>query len=67
MNQGDGGGAAIVVDGLTKRFGDRIAVDGVPFTVGFGEVFGVLGPERRGPDDDRADAGHADRTDGYER
>jgi len=44
----DGGGAAIVVDGLSKRFGDRVAVDGVSFTVAYGEVFGFLGPNGAG-------------------
>ena len=48
MDQGDGGGAAIVVDGLTKRFGERIAVDGISFTVGHGEAFGFLGPNGAG-------------------
>lgn len=45
---GDRAGAAIVVDGLTKRFGERIAVDGVSFMVGYGEVFGFLGPNGAG-------------------
>jgi lipooligosaccharide transport system ATP-binding protein len=33
----------IVARGLTKRFGDRVAVAGVDFSVGRGEVFGFLG------------------------
>jgi ATPase subunit of ABC transporter with duplicated ATPase domains len=41
-------GAAIVVDGLTKRFGQRTAVEAVSFSVGFGEVFGFLGPNGAG-------------------
>ena len=30
--------------GLTKRFGDFIAVDGIDFDVARGEIFGFLGP-----------------------
>ena len=40
--------AAIQVDGLTKRFGDVLAVDGVTFGVREGEVFGFLGPNGAG-------------------
>jgi ABC-2 type transport system ATP-binding protein len=39
---------AIVVDGLTKRFGDFTAVDGVSFAVSSGEIFGLLGPNGAG-------------------
>lgn len=39
---------AIQVDGLTKRFGGRAAVDGVTFSVQCGEVFGLLGPNGAG-------------------
>ena len=39
---------ALVADGLTRRFGDRIAVDHVSFTVGRGEGFGFLGPNGAG-------------------
>jgi ABC-2 type transport system ATP-binding protein len=38
----------IAVRGLTKRFGDRVAVDGVSFSVGRGEVFAFLGPNGSG-------------------
>ena len=40
--------ASIVVQGLTKKFGDFIAVDGVSFNVNAGEVFGWLGPNGAG-------------------
>jgi lipooligosaccharide transport system ATP-binding protein len=33
---------------LSKRFGERIAVDGIDFSVGRGEVFGFLGPNGAG-------------------
>ena len=38
----------LVVEGLTKRFGDRVAVDDVSFSVAAGEVFGFLGPNGAG-------------------
>jgi ABC-2 type transport system ATP-binding protein len=40
--------AAVVVERLTKRFGDRVAFDDVSFEVGYGEVFGFLGPNGAG-------------------
>ena len=33
---------------LVRRFGDRLAVDGVTFEVKAGEVFGLLGPNGAG-------------------
>ncbi|HET9613188.1 MAG TPA: ABC transporter ATP-binding protein [Candidatus Limnocylindrales bacterium] len=39
---------ALVVDHLSKRFGDRPAFDDVSFQVGRGEVFGFLGPNGAG-------------------
>ena len=35
---------------LYKRYGDTVAVDDVSFSVQPGEIFGILGPERRGQD-----------------
>jgi ABC-type multidrug transport system ATPase subunit len=40
--------AAIVIDGLTKKFGDFTAVDRVSFSVADGEIFGFLGPNGSG-------------------
>jgi ABC-2 type transport system ATP-binding protein len=40
--------AAISVAGLTKRYGDHTAVDGVSFEVMRGESFGILGPNGAG-------------------
>ena len=44
----DGHPPAIVVDGLSKRFGELEAVKGVDFEVAPGEVFGFLGPNGAG-------------------
>lgn len=40
--------AAIEINGLTKRFGDVTAVDGVSLSVQNGEIFGFLGPNGSG-------------------
>ena len=45
---GSSAAPAISVDHLSKRFGDRLAVDDVSFEVGHGEVFGFLGPNGAG-------------------
>ncbi len=39
---------AITVDGLTKRYGEHVAVDGISFHVEQGEAFGILGPNGAG-------------------
>ncbi|HEY5059077.1 MAG TPA: ABC transporter ATP-binding protein [Gaiellaceae bacterium] len=39
---------ALVVDRLTKRFGERTAFSDVSFQVAYGEVFGFLGPNGAG-------------------
>jgi ABC-2 type transport system ATP-binding protein len=42
------GDVAIEVQGLVKRYGQLVAVDGVSFQVGRGEFFGILGPNGAG-------------------
>jgi ABC-2 type transport system ATP-binding protein len=42
------GADPIVVENLTKRFGDFVAVDRISFTVKQGEVYGWLGPNGAG-------------------
>ncbi len=39
---------AVELEGLTRRFGDFTAVDGVTFRVREGEIFGLLGPNGSG-------------------
>lgn len=41
-------GTAIVLDGVSKRYGEVHALDNVSLTVGQGEFFGVLGPNGAG-------------------
>jgi len=38
----------VAADGLTKRFADVAAVDGLSFTVKRGEIFGLVGPDGAG-------------------
>ena len=42
------GGPTLVVRDLRKRFGDRLAVDGVSFEIAVGETYGLLGPNGAG-------------------
>ena len=41
-------GAAVQVNGISKRFAKLLAVDNVTFTVRSGEIFGLLGPNGAG-------------------
>lgn len=38
----------VAVDALSRRYGERLALDGVTFEVGSGEIFGLLGPNGSG-------------------
>ena len=38
----------LVAEGLTKHFGEFVAVDGISFSVEPGQTFGVLGPNGAG-------------------
>ncbi|MFB6075218.1 MAG: ATP-binding cassette domain-containing protein [Haloarculaceae archaeon] len=40
--------SAIAVDGITKRFGDVVALDDVSVAIAEGELFGLLGPNGAG-------------------
>jgi len=39
---------SVEIDGLTHRYGERLALDGVSFSVRKGEIFGLLGPNGGG-------------------
>ena len=47
-DHGGFGSDAVVVEGLTKRYGDRTAVDRLSFTVPTGSVAGLIGPNGAG-------------------
>ena len=40
--------AAVIVENLTRRFGDFVAVDHVSFEIQAGEIVGYLGPNGSG-------------------
>ena len=40
--------AVVAAEGLTKRFAELAAVDGLSFTVNRGEIFGLVGPDGAG-------------------
>ena len=40
--------ATLVCSGLRKSFGDRVAGDGVEFSIAAGETYGLLGPNGAG-------------------
>jgi len=44
----DSSNPAIIASGLTKRFGESRAVDGLSFDVHPGEIFGLVGPDGAG-------------------
>ncbi len=46
--RGDSADAAIRTEGLSKRYGDTLALDGLDLTVARGEVYGYLGPNGAG-------------------
>mgnify|MGYP001252690370 CR=1 FL=1 len=39
---------SVEVKGLSRHFGDFVAVDGIDLAVGEGEIFGFLGPNGAG-------------------
>ncbi|HEY6277843.1 MAG TPA: ATP-binding cassette domain-containing protein [Streptosporangiaceae bacterium] len=46
--RGPAGASAVDCTGLTFRFGDHVAVNGVSLRIGAGETFGLLGPNGAG-------------------
>lgn len=48
MTVGETSERAVEARGLTRRFGDRVVLDGLDLTLSRGEVFGLLGPNGAG-------------------
>ena len=48
MNSEGDGAPLLRVEGLTKRFGSKLVLDGLTFTLNRGEVLGLLGPNGAG-------------------
>ncbi|MCJ7589096.1 MAG: ATP-binding cassette domain-containing protein, partial [Candidatus Aminicenantes bacterium] len=48
MTMANNGQDVIVVEDLRKNYGPVAAVDGLSFTVGRGEIFGLVGPNGAG-------------------
>ena len=48
--------AIVRTEGLVKRYDRTLAVAGIDLAIDQGEIFGLVGPERRRQDDDAADA-----------
>ncbi|GFP32458.1 ABC-2 type transport system ATP-binding protein [Candidatus Hakubella thermalkaliphila] len=57
----------IEINGLVKKYGDRVAVNGVSFCVQDGETFGLLGPDGAGKTRTRSDSWLSTRTGGRRR
>ena len=48
MIRGSMADIALSCEGLVKRYGDVVAVDGLDLTIRVGECFGLLGPNGAG-------------------
>ena len=48
MSQPEAAGAAVEAEGLTRRFGDHVALDRIELGIRPGEAFGLLGANGAG-------------------